>query len=138
MRGRNRRSSFWHSRWCSKRESGMGSRGCWCTAQPGRDRRTSPATSSRDVPRVTRLLSWYGDDFTGSTDALEALASNGVRSILFLGQPDDEFVHQFEDCEAFGIAGVSRSQTPGWMDANLPPVFEWMRRLETPLCHYKV
>ena len=29
------------------------------------------------------LFSFYGDDFTGSTDALEALASNGVQQALF-------------------------------------------------------
>ena len=36
-----------------------------------------------------RLIAWYGDDFTGSTDALEALASNGLRAVLFLHQPED-------------------------------------------------
>ena len=33
------------------------------------------------------LLTFYGDDFTGSTDALEALARAGVRSALFLDAP---------------------------------------------------
>ena len=34
----------------------------------------------------TALYSYYGDDFTGSTDVLEGLAAAGVRSVLFLGQ----------------------------------------------------
>ena len=38
----------------------------------------------------TRVISWYGDDFTGSTDALEALAPH-LPAVLFLGRPDDEF-----------------------------------------------
>jgi uncharacterized protein YgbK (DUF1537 family) len=32
-------------------------------------------------------LAFYGDDFTGSTDALEALTSAGLRSVLFLEPP---------------------------------------------------
>lgn len=87
---------------------------------------------------ATRLLAWYGDDFTGSTDVLEALASRGVRTVLFLGQPDPDFFARFKDCEAFGVAGSSRSQTPDWMDAHLPSAFRWLRHLNTPLVHYKV
>ena len=87
---------------------------------------------------ASRLLAWYGDDFTGSTDALEALASEGVLSVLFLHQPDDEFYSRFHDYQAFGLGGSSRSETPEWMDANLPSAFEWLRSLEAPLCHYKV
>ena len=34
------------------------------------------------------LVSYYGDDFTGSTDVMEALASNGIATVLFLGIPD--------------------------------------------------
>jgi 3-oxoisoapionate kinase len=34
------------------------------------------------------LISYYGDDFTGSTDVMEALASNGVETVLFLKKPD--------------------------------------------------
>ena len=36
------------------------------------------------------LLSFYGDDFTGSTDVLEQLASNGVSTVLFLSPPTPE------------------------------------------------
>ena len=85
-----------------------------------------------------RLIAWYGDDFTGSTDALEALASNGLRAVLFLHQPEDQFFSQFSEYEGFGLAGSSRSQTPDWMDAHLPAAFEWVRSLKTPVCHYKV
>jgi uncharacterized protein YgbK (DUF1537 family) len=30
------------------------------------------------------LLAYYGDDLTGSTDVMEALASNGVETVLFM------------------------------------------------------
>ena len=36
------------------------------------------------------LMAFYGDDFTGSADAMEALTINGVRTALFLGHPTEE------------------------------------------------
>lgn len=33
------------------------------------------------------LMAYYGDDFTGSADAMEALTVNGVKTALFLGHP---------------------------------------------------
>ena len=52
------------------------------------------------------LISYYGDDFTGSTDVMEALASNGVETVLFLKKPDDAFLARFADARAFGLAGT--------------------------------
>lgn len=85
---------------------------------------------------MNRLLSWYGDDFTGSTDVLEALSLQGIESVLFLKQPAS--LEPFENYQAFGLAGCSRSQSPAWMDENLPPVFAWLASLETKIVHYKV
>src|SRR4051794_4162456 len=104
MRWRNRRASFRNSRRSPKRASGLGSRASGRTADAGGENGAGSASGAGDVHRVKRLLAWYGDDFTGSTDALEALASNGVRSVLFLTQPDDAFFSQFEECQAFGMA----------------------------------
>ena len=36
---------------------------------------------------MTRLLSYYGDDFTGSTDVMEALATHGIDTVLFTRLP---------------------------------------------------
>ena len=33
------------------------------------------------------LLTFYGDDFTGSTDALEQLTLAGIRTALFIAPP---------------------------------------------------
>jgi len=85
-----------------------------------------------------RLLTFYGDDFTGSTDALEVLASAGIATVLFLTTPDDVHLARFPDVRAIGVAGISRSQDPAWMDANLPPIFERLRAIGAPICHYKV
>jgi 3-oxoisoapionate kinase len=84
------------------------------------------------------ILSYYGDDFTGSTDVMEALASNGVSTVLFMKIPDDSLLSRFSDYQAIGIAGTSRSETPEWMDKNLGPIFEWLKSLDADICHYKV
>ncbi|MDM9623181.1 four-carbon acid sugar kinase family protein [Rhizobium sp. S96] len=84
------------------------------------------------------LLSYYGDDFTGSTDVMEALASNGIETVLFLDIPSPEMRARFKGARAIGIAGTSRSETPEWMQANLTPAFEWLKSLDARICHYKV
>lgn len=85
----------------------------------------------------TRVISWYGDDFTGSTDALEVLAPH-MPAVLFLRKPDDALFARFSEHSAFGLAGSSRSQSPEWMDTHLADAFEWLRSLGTAVCHYKV
>ena len=85
----------------------------------------------------TALYAYYGDDFTGSTDVLEGLAAAGLRSVLFLGPPSDEHLRRFGDCQAFGIAGDSRSRPPEWMDAHLPAIFVRLRSFGAPVVHYK-
>lgn len=84
------------------------------------------------------LVSYYGDDFTGSTDVMEALASNGVATALFLDVPTPKMLARFKDCRAIGIAGTSRSETPAWMQQHLSPAFEWLKSLGATICHYKV
>lgn len=85
-----------------------------------------------------RVLAWYGDDFTGSTDVLEAVASRGFESVLFLEQPEPAMLARFAGYRAFGLAGSSRSESPEWMDQHLPAAFEWLRSTGAALCHYKV
>jgi 3-oxoisoapionate kinase len=87
---------------------------------------------------MKRLLTYYGDDFTGSTDVMDALFKHGVRCVLFTRIPTDAQALPFADYEAVGLAGISRSQTPGWMDENLSAAFEWLKRQHAHLCHYKV
>ncbi|MDI4644699.1 four-carbon acid sugar kinase family protein [Cohnella sp. F6_2S_P_1] len=85
------------------------------------------------------LLSFYGDDFTGSTDVMEALALNGVRTVLFLEPPAPEaLAAEFPDVRAFGVAGVSRAMSPAEMQRELEPIFERLRAIPTPLVHYKI
>ncbi len=83
------------------------------------------------------LYAYYGDDFTGSTDVLEVLASAGVRSVLFIGPPSDAQARLFPECQALGIAGDSRSRTPRWMSEHLPALFARLGAFGAPLVHYK-
>ena len=84
------------------------------------------------------LLAYHGDDFTGSTDVMEALAVNGVETVLFLTTPGEEVLARFRGFRAVGLAGVSRSRAPEWMDEHLPAAFEWLQGTGARLCHYKV
>ena len=84
------------------------------------------------------LLSYYGDDFTGSSDVMEAMASQGVPTVLFTRAPSEQELRPFADYQAIGLAGSSRSQTPDWMEAHLTPVFAWLKDLGARHCHYKV
>ncbi|TJX60146.1 MAG: four-carbon acid sugar kinase family protein, partial [Mesorhizobium sp.] len=84
------------------------------------------------------LLSYYGDDLTGSTDVMEALELGGVPTVLFMKQPDEALLAQFKHCQAVGLAGTSRSETPHWMDTHLRDAFTWLKTLKAEICHYKV
>ena len=87
---------------------------------------------------MTRFLTWYGDDFTGSTDVMEALAAHGIKTVLFTRVPTPKEFAPFSDFDAVGLAGTSRSRSPDWMDAHLPEAFTWLKSLDARFCHYKV
>ncbi len=83
-------------------------------------------------------LTFYGDDFTGSTDVMEALARAGLPTVLFLRPPTPDDLERFPGIGALGVAGVSRSLPTEAMEDELRPVFEAFRVLGAPLVHYKV
>ncbi|MEM7425272.1 MAG: four-carbon acid sugar kinase family protein [Pseudomonadota bacterium] len=85
------------------------------------------------------LMAFYGDDFTGSADAMEALTVNGVKTALFLGHPSEELLKEkLPDLQAVGISGTSRTMTPEQMDGELPEQFRLLQKLGPGLLHYKV
>ena len=84
------------------------------------------------------LLSFYGDDFTGSTDAMESLARAGVRTVLFTETPTREQLARHPGIRAFGVAGLTRSMPPDEMERTLRPAFESLRASGAPVVHYKV
>lgn len=84
------------------------------------------------------LLAFYGDDFTGSTDALEFLSRAGAKTILFMEPPAPEQLHAYQGLQAIGVAGMSRSMSPENMEAVLRPAFTALRALGAPHVHYKI
>lgn len=85
------------------------------------------------------LLTYYGDDFTGSTDVMEALTLGGVPTVLLLESPRLEFLRErFPHVQAIGIAGISRTMTPSQMDTELLPKYTALKALGAPLFHYKI
>lgn len=94
------------------------------------------------------FLSFYGDDFTGSTDVMESLTLNGLPAALFLQPPTLEEVRDFTlkntayskqgKLKAFGVAGVSRTMSPWQMDQFLPPIFSKISKIPSRYFHYKI
>jgi uncharacterized protein YgbK (DUF1537 family) len=84
------------------------------------------------------LVSFYGDDFTGSSAAMEAFTWQGIKTVLFLDVPSAERLAEFSDYRCIGIAGIARSKSPAWMDAHLPAIFERLGQTGSPIVHYKV
>lgn len=83
------------------------------------------------------LLAFYGDDFTGSTDAMEALAISGYRTVLFLDPPTPELLKRFDGIRCIGVAGTSRAKSPTDMEEELRPVLKQFAAIEAPIVHYK-
>ncbi|MFM2295087.1 MAG: hypothetical protein RLZZ350_1500, partial [Verrucomicrobiota bacterium] len=84
------------------------------------------------------LLTFYGDDFTGSTDALEQLTLAGVRTALFITPPTPAQLKKFPGLQAIGVAGKTRSLAPDAMELELKPALLALKKLGARHVHYKV
>jgi 3-oxoisoapionate kinase len=84
------------------------------------------------------LVAFYGDDYTGSSAAMEVLTFAGLPTILFLEPPTPERLAASGQFRGIGIAGTARAKDPAWMERNLPPVFDMLASIGAPIAHYKV
>ena len=84
------------------------------------------------------LLTFYGDDFTGSTDALEQLTLAGIHTALFIRPPTPAQMEKFPGLQAIGIAGKTRSLAPDAMERELKPALIALKKLGARHVHYKV
>ncbi|KQP68540.1 hypothetical protein ASF40_17965 [Microbacterium sp. Leaf288] len=91
------------------------------------------------MPRAARGAAlFYGDDFTGSVDALLQFARRGWTGRLFTGLPDAATLRRAADeVDVVGVAGISRSLAPDEMDAELRPVFAAFAELDPAIVQYK-
>lgn len=83
-------------------------------------------------------LSFYGDDLTGSTDALEQLTLAGMATRLFLEPPTPEQLRAFPGLQACGVAGLTRSLGRQELEQTLKAALPRLRALGAPHVHYKV
>lgn len=84
------------------------------------------------------LLAFYGDDFTGSTDALEFISRAGAKAVLFTEVPTAEELAAIPGLNAYGVAGKTRALAPAEMEKILLPAFEQMKASGARHVHYKV
>ncbi len=84
------------------------------------------------------LLTFYADDFTGSTDALEQLTLAGIRAALFIAPPTPTQLKKFPGLQAIGVAGKTRSLAVAAMEQELKPALLALKKLKPRHVHYKV
>ena len=84
------------------------------------------------------LIAFYGDDFTGSVDALLQFSRRGLRGRLFVGLPSsDELADAANTYDVVGVAGIARSLPTSLMADELMPVFEAFVALGARVVQYK-
>jgi uncharacterized protein YgbK (DUF1537 family) len=98
---------------------------------------TPSSTATAGLPDGP-LVAYYGDDFTGSTDVMEAFTAAGVPTVLFVQPPSAQTLSRFGQMRCVGLAGTSRGRDPAWMREHLPAAFASLRLLGAPILHYKV
>ncbi|TDO56124.1 uncharacterized protein YgbK (DUF1537 family) [Kribbella sp. VKM Ac-2571] len=82
---------------------------------------------------------FYGDDFTGSTDAMVQFARVGLRAVLLVRLPSASELRELaERYDVIGVAGIARSLPPDEQEAELRPVLEALRDLGPRVLQYKV
>jgi len=94
--------------------------------------------SDAPAPPAGPIVAFYGDDFTGAAATLEALTFADLPSVLFFAAPTAEQLARFPGIRGIGIAGIARSQSPDWMRAHLPPIYEALAETGAPVVHYKI
>jgi 3-oxoisoapionate kinase len=98
----------------------------------------TPSPVVADAWQDGPLVAYAGDDFTGSTDAMEAFTAAGVPSVLFLRLPEPHWVKKFAGMRCIGLATTARSQSPEWMEKYLLAAFQRLKSFGAPLLHYKI
>jgi len=88
--------------------------------------------------KSTLLLAFYGDDLTGSTDALESLTLAGIKSVLFLQPPRPGTLARYRGIRAVGVAGSTRAMKSDTLGDTLRAAFSALKALNPRHVHYKV
>jgi uncharacterized protein YgbK (DUF1537 family) len=89
------------------------------------------------VPEHPPRIAYYGDDFTGATDALSVAVRGGLRAALFLQAPGAGDLTAFGELDCVGVAGEARSWSPQEMDRGLPDIYAALAATGAQAVHYK-
>ena len=82
---------------------------------------------------------FYGDDFTGSTDALLQFERCGLRAVLLVELPPaDELRDLATRYDVIGVAGIARSLPPDEQEAEIRPILTALRDLNPRVVQYKI
>ncbi|WP_427890640.1 four-carbon acid sugar kinase family protein [Kribbella sp. GL6] len=84
-------------------------------------------------------VAFYGDDFTGSTDAMVQFARVGLRTVLLVKLPSaSELAELARRYDVIGVAGVARALAPDEQEAEVRPILQALHDLGPRLVQYKV
>ncbi len=83
------------------------------------------------------LLAFYGDDFTGSTDAMEALYKKGYRTVLYLTPPSKEILEKNPELQCIGVAGTGRAKDIQGLEEEIKPIIQNLSNSGARIVHYK-
>ena len=91
-------------------------------------------------PVADRLIAaFYGDDFTGASDALGQFHRWGLRTVLLFGVPDGSTVRELaRDYDVIGVAGLARSLPVALMEAEVAPALEAFQSAGAQMVQYKM
>lgn len=83
-------------------------------------------------------LAFYGDDFTGSTDALEFVAKAGGKAVLFINTPTPQQLAAFPGLDVIGVAGKTRALSAKAIEEELTIAFACLKQTGAKHIHYKI
>ncbi len=85
------------------------------------------------------LISFYGDDHTGTAATAEALTQSGLPTVIFSEPPSPAYLEQhFPRVRAVGIPGTARTLPAQDLPQVLAPIFVSLKAYQSPVYIYKV
>ena len=85
------------------------------------------------------LISFYGDDHTGTAATAEALTQSGLPTVIFTEPPSLAYLERhFPGVRAVGISGTARTLPAQDLPQVLAPIFLSLKAYQSPVYIYKV
>ncbi len=80
------------------------------------------------------LISFYGDDFTGTTATADALTQSGLPTVIFTEPPSPSYLERnFPRVRAVGISGTARTLPAKALPQVLAPIFLSLKAYQSPI-----